>query len=217
VARLLGRTAIDNLAQFARRQIGATYDAIAAAEGRPNATLFAEKVAPERPALEVVDWLYPNSTRIYLFRDPRDMALSILAYNRRNRLPGFGSEHAGTGIEFIDAVADAVAGMLALFEADDTAPLLVRYEDVIREPEREMTRILARCGLDASVPSVDQLLAAASRQLPEMDQHRTSPDANGSVGRWRRDLDPARQVLWTEKFSDVLGAGGYPSDMVEGT
>lgn len=212
VAAVLGQSGIEAQAEFARTQIRAVYGAIAAVENRCGADIFTEKVAPERSVLEMADWLYPGHKRLYLVRDPRDMALSILSYNARNGLPGFGSERVGSRDAFLDEVAQSIANMLELFRSDPAVPMLVRYEDLITDPHREMSRIFGGVGVDASPTTVAEVVSAASQPLPGMDQHRTSASMPASVGRWREELGGDQRALWTEKFADVLRDCGYTLD-----
>ncbi len=215
VAWDLGRAGVDHLATFARTRIAETYTAIADAERRPLARFFAEKVAPERPVMETAAWLYPQARWIYLVRDPRDMALSILAYNQRNRVSGFGRERVKNDIDFIDEVDRAMRQMLQLFREAGSGPLLVRYEDIVAEPEGELVRIFTALGIDAPEESAREAATHAAAELPGMEEHRTAPDVPASVGRWRRDLDRSQQEAWTAAFADVLLELGYETNTGE--
>ena len=42
-----------------------------------------------------------------------------------------------------------------------------------------------------------------------MEAHRTTPDAEASVGRWQRDLDPDLQRLCESAFGPALETFGY--------
>lgn len=213
VGAALGHSGVDELAEFARQQTRAVYAAIARVENKTDALLFSEKVAPERPVLEVADWLFPATRRVYLVRDPRDMALSILAYNDRNGQPGFGSERIGSPDGFLDDVVQSISNMLALFRSDRSSPLLVRYEDLISAPHRELSRVFAAADIDASAATVERVVSAARERLPGMDEHRTSTSMAASVGRWRRELSDQQQALWTNKFADVLRECGYDTGL----
>ena len=208
VGAVLGHAGIDALAAFARDRIRAVYRAIADVEKRQDALLFSEKVTPDRSTLEMADWMFPGSGRVYLIRDPRDMALSVLAYNDRIGGAGFGYERR----TFLDEVARSAAELLDLFRSDPSRPLLVRYEDLISEPHREMSRIFGAVGVDASPGTVGEVVSAANERLPGMENHRTSTSMHASVGRWRDELDRDQRAVWTEKFADVLCACGYSLD-----
>jgi hypothetical protein len=212
----LGRESVDRLAEFGRSRVRETYAALAEASNKLDYKLFAEKVPPERPVVEATSWMHPGAKRIYLFRDPRDMALSILAYNERTNTVDFGRERVRSDEEFLEEVEKSVAQLLELHDSDASASsLLVRYEDLIRDPHRALSQMFSGLGVDASEDAVRAVIDRASAELPRMKHHRTAPDARSSVGRWRRDLSPAQQELWTDKFARVLTALGYDLEGAE--
>jgi hypothetical protein len=53
------------------------------------------------------------------------------------------------------------------------------------------------------------MLASLSTEMPELAQHTTSPDAEGSIGRWRSDLDEELSVACERSFGHALQAFGY--------
>ena len=87
--------------------------------------------------------------------------------------------------------------------------LLVRYEDLVAQPERALESALAFAGLDSSTSTVRRMVEHGFAEIPELREHRTTESAEASVGRWRRDLDPALQKLCADLFGDALAAFGY--------
>ena len=122
-------------------------------------------------------------------RDPRDVLCSVLASNRkRGERPPPADPLRWIGEVFqgrIGAVAES-------WERRRDRAHLVRYEDLMLEPARDAHR---RCSnTSSSTPartSWREMLASAERSLPGMSEHRTTPDAQASIGRFARDLDPA--------------------------
>ncbi len=53
------------------------------------------------------------------------------------------------------------------------------------------------------------MLAEASRETAQTRAHRTSRDAEDSIGRWQRELPPALRTRATDVFADVLPEFGY--------
>jgi hypothetical protein len=45
-----------------------------------------------------------------------------------------------------------------------------------------------------------------------MRKHKTSPDPESSIGRWRYELDPSLQAICQEAFGDVLKEFGYEEE-----
>jgi hypothetical protein len=57
------------------------------------------------------------------------------------------------------------------------------------------------------------MLGGLRARGPETERHSTSPDAEASIGRWRRDLDPELQRACHEAFGEALEVFGYlPED-----
>jgi Sulfotransferase family len=210
LADALGREGVDAVIELARERVTTTYRALGDLLEKPGFTRFAEKFPPESPLIEAASWMYAGTKRVYLVRDPRDMALSINAYTARGGARDFGRERAESELDFLDGLAADLTGFFALWQHDIGADsVLIRYEDLIQEPDRELQRVFNVLGVDASDVAVAETLAAASSEVPQMREHRTAPDVKSSVERWRRDLSPAEQDQWTERFQEVLEAFGY--------
>jgi hypothetical protein len=92
---------------------------------------------------------------------------------------------------------------------DSDRALLLRYEDLILEPEATLCAVFAHVGVDAADATVADVLARASVDTDEARAHRTSSDPRSSVGRWRRDLDGGLQTLAAEILGESLEALGY--------
>ena len=53
------------------------------------------------------------------------------------------------------------------------------------------------------------MLAGAEASLPGMSDHRTTPDAQASIGRYARDLDPALLEECERRLGDAIELFGY--------
>jgi hypothetical protein len=56
------------------------------------------------------------------------------------------------------------------------------------------------------------MIRRASEETPGMRKHKTSPDPESSIGRWRYELDPSLQAVCQEAFGDVLKEFGYEEE-----
>ncbi|MDX1578835.1 MAG: sulfotransferase [Gemmatimonadota bacterium] len=198
------------LATLARRSIDAFYLRVAESEGKPAATHFAEKMTPGHiPRL--MGELYPASREIILVRDFRDMACSILAFNAKRGFVAFGRENVESDAEFIETNLRVGARRLleSWREREDRA-LLVRYEDLVLEPERTLGTLCSGLGLDAA--PARQVLERAAGESGALDRHRTSRDPRASIGRWREELDPVLAAVCRAAFREALEAFGYELD-----
>jgi hypothetical protein len=167
---------------------------------------FSEKHRPGHvPALT---WeLYPNGKEIFLVRDFRDMLCSSFDFfteeeTRRNR--------AADDKQYISWVGGSIRHLYEDWQARRDKAYLVRYEDLILQPEETLTGILGYLELDASREAVNDLLTAtATADSKAFEQHRTSASAEASIGRWKRDLSASLQDACHAAFGEELTAFGY--------
>ncbi len=202
----LAGEAVEELAAFAQSRIESLYDRVAADAGRDGAAYFAEKLRND--IVPDLAWeLYPEGREVFLVRDPRDVLCSVLASNRkRGERPPPTDPLRWVGEVFrgrIEAVAES-------WERRRSRAHLVRYEDLMLEPAATLTALLEHLGLEAGEGVVAQMLASAERSLPGMSEHRTTPDAHASIGRFARDLDPALVEECERCLGDAIALFGYP-------
>jgi hypothetical protein len=215
------REYVERLAAFAQESIDECYLQIARQHRHPAANLsgapsgasaplyFAEKIGPGY--LPELTWeIYPGAREIVLVRDFRDMFCSILNFTDKSGSPGdFGRDRGKSEDEFIAYTLSQVETLHKSWRQRQDHAYLLRYEDLILRPEETLGRLLDYLGLAHSAAEVKALLRSASRETNEMRQHRTSGDAQASVGRWKRDLPANAQNALTEKFGEYLQAFGY--------
>ncbi|MFN3706221.1 MAG: sulfotransferase [Thermoflexales bacterium] len=133
---------------------------------------------------------------------------SILAFNRKRGVVSFGRETVQTDEDYAAWLNERATELRQNWEARAGRAMLMRYEDLVRSPERELERLLKYLGLDHSRASVRALIENAG-PLPETQQHRTTSDALRSIGRWQHDLSPSLQAVVNDVFRDNLEAFGY--------
>ena len=206
-AELGGRT-VWEAATFVQRRIDAFNRAAARASGRERPPFFVEKWSPrELDRLGQVRELFPASRHVALVRDPRDMIASAVAYTARRGPGGFSRQLASSDRAWLCDVRDVALALNAHARATGTP--VVRYEDLMLEPEPTLTTLLAQLGLDDRSDTVAAMLASASNDTPQMRDHRTAPSPRESIGRWRRDLSPELRDMSCEIFAPVLDELGY--------
>jgi hypothetical protein len=207
-----GSTYITDLATFCQRSIDGWYLATAAAQGEGEDALvfFAEKHFPDGyPRL--MREVYPTARELFLVRDFRDMVASMRAYNARKGFGDFGRETAQSDAAWLaDLRRGAVALRDAWRERGDPSSL-VRYEDLVRDPEATLPPLLTSIGLDTAPETVTHLIATATADVPELRGHGTASSPGASIGRWRHDLPPELRAAVEETFGDLLQEFGYAS------
>jgi hypothetical protein len=207
VQEWLGGDALESLAPAFQQRIEATYDRIAATTDTGDAPRFAEKFNLRAAAL--IRELYPGSRELFLVRDFRDMVCSILSFNRKRGVQGFGRAAAESDAAYIDSLGGWATALVRAWERRRETAQLVRYEDLVSDPEPTLARALAHVGVDASPGTVAEMLAATGEDLPELHDHRTSEGPAASIGRWRRELDPGLLAECERAMGPALEAFAY--------
>jgi hypothetical protein len=144
---------------------------------------------PRKPSFyaERVPYWFPAEFRrsadcltIYNFRDPRDILFSTRAFlQRTSAKPRFTERHDDA------EVARRIAlGFLQTFEnyradRDRADTLLIRYEDLLRDPAAIADCIRQKFGIEAGIPDGNHLNEVA-----------TTPNLASSLGRWEREALP---------------------------
>jgi hypothetical protein len=80
----------------------------------------------------------------------------------------------------------------------------------VHNPHAVLERVFAHLGLDAAPGLVAGVVERASREDDQTRAHRTTSSSSASVGRWRRDLDPAQVRLIEDMMGEALEGFGYP-------
>ena len=169
---------------------------------------FAEKhLADEIPGIL---WeIYSNPKEIFLVRDFRDMLCSIRAFNARRGTAGFGRNTAASEEEYIVNLGREAERLMKSWQSRGSRSCLVRYEDLMLEPVKQLFRILKYLGLESSDATIQKMIRQASVDSPELEQHRTSSEPGKSVGRWLTDLDSSSLQVCEQVFGGMLREFGY--------
>jgi hypothetical protein len=207
VEHWLGSEAVDSLVAMSRVQTEAFYAHVADGS-RPR--FFVEKFLPHQVVPDILTELYPGAREVILVRDFRDILCSVLAFNRKRGYAAFGRGKAGSDEEYVETVLLSSAEWLKrrLDERGD-AVHLVRYEDLIEEPEATMGETMRYLDLDAGEEAVAAVVERAERDAPVVDEHRTTEKASASIGRWKRDLPPELVPVCAEVLDPMLVQFGY--------
>ena len=155
--------------------------------------------------------LYPAARELFLVRDFRDMIASMRAYNARKGFGDFGRETAQSDATWLAELRRGVIALRDAWRERGDPSSLVRYEDLVRDPDATLPPLLASLGLDTAPETVSRLIAAAAPDAPELRGHGTAGSPDASIGRWRHDLPPELLAAVEETFGDLLQEFGYTS------
>lgn len=207
LARWLASDAVISLAGICRGRIDALYAEAAAASPDRHPRYFAEKHTLRSAA--VTAELYPGAREVFLVRDFRDMVSSILAFNRKRGVRGFGEGSADGPLDYVDGLAGWAQGLVRRRDRRREESHVLRYEDLVRAPGATVAALLRYLEVDARDSAVEATLASLRTEMPELAQHTTAPNAEESIGRWRSDLDEELKRACERSFGPALEAFGY--------
>jgi len=207
VERWLGSGAVDSLAGLCRSQIEAFYRHLAG-EAKPR--YFVEKYLPHQVVPDLLAEMYPGAREVILVRDFRDTLSSVIAFNRKRGWDAFGRSEGGDDAEYVrGALRQSVETLAERLRSEGTGPRLVRYEDLVLEPEPALSELFAALGLDADSALVSETVERAKQSTSSMDHHRTTTDPAASIGRWREDLPEEIAAVCNEELGPLLAEFGY--------
>jgi len=207
VQEWLGGEAVEALATVSQQRIDALYERIAATTGDGDTQLFAEK--SNLRVSSVATELYPHGRELFLVRDFRDMVCSVFAFNEKRGVTGFGRAKADSDMQYVERLGGWAASLAGAWERRRDRAHLVRYEDLVLEPERALAGVLEYVGVDAATETIQGMLDRLREDVPELREHPTSASAQSSIGRWRTDLDPELTAACERAFGPILEVFGY--------
>jgi sulfotransferase family protein len=207
----LGGEHVEELIEFCTGRIDALFGRLARGLGKEEAAYVIEKMPPGYFGQELISEIIPATREIFLVRDFRDVAASILAFAEKRGRRWF-LEHPSASDEQLirEPLRDEVERLTAAWEERRPASFLVHYEDLVLRPEETLAGVLAFLGLDSSPDTIARMLADAARVDGELHgAHITSPSVKDSIGRWECDLDPELKRVCEEVLGEGLRVFGY--------
>jgi hypothetical protein len=124
----------------------------------------------------------------------------------------FGYDEASDDNRFAHQLGAHYRNLLNNWQERSNEAYLLRYEDLILNPEETLAAFLDYLELDSRVPTVQHVLQTATEIATEyLSWHQTSASQRKSIERWRRDLSPSLQAVCQQAFGDVLKEFGYPA------
>ncbi len=201
---------IENLYRLCIQSLQGHYLKVSQIQNKPEAKFFGEKFLPNFFTDAVMN-LMPEAKEIILSRDFRDMFCSIKAFNKKRGFMAFGREKFNSDKEYISkALFDGARSLLQTWERRKSESLLVRYEDLICEPEVQLSRIYEYLEIDSSPKLIRKVIEKAGKTQPKSQkQHKTTNSTQDSLQRFRRELDPELLKLCNRVFEKPLKHFGY--------
>jgi hypothetical protein len=162
--------------------------------------------------------LFSRSKMIFLLRDGRDVVDSWLDAHREGAwaLDEGAFPVARDGREALirwqSSVWEYRTGIvLRAYQA--SAPerrVLVRYEDLLREPQRQLGRICSRFGIEVAPARLREIAGAHDYdQVPSQEKGASKEIRAADPGGWQRHMTPAEQQAMYEVMGERLVEVGY--------
>jgi hypothetical protein len=141
---------------------------------------------------------------LVVHRDPRDVWLSVQAFDRARGYYGFGRTPGESEAEWLERfLADQAARLRrALEERERADALLVSFAELVGRPAAAADRIGAWLELDLDP-------AAMELDLRRHRDHATSASPRASLDRWRRELEPELRDRFAAALGEELVELGY--------
>jgi len=144
----------------------------------------------------------------YIYRDPRDAMLSAMDFGKRTLEKGHPN-----AFSHLTSMNIAIEFMLKYCKVWETwisrkTVLSARYEDLLREYDREVNKLLTYLKVDPNIQEVHQVI---EKYRP--GQTRENRDGThffkGQIGRFREVFNLDEQKIMTDKFGQYLNLMGY--------
>jgi hypothetical protein len=206
----VGARAIETLAGFCQERIESLYEVIASQLDVHQPRYFAEKYWATSPIPDLIWELYDHPREVFVVRDFRDMLSSMYAFDAKRGYAAFGRQSAADDeSHVVEQLEPRVESLRRQWERRAERAHLVRYEELVARPAEILKGVLGYLEVDASETILESMTQTLTASTPGMEAHRTTPDASSSIGRWKRDLDPALQRLCEAAFGPALETFGY--------
>jgi hypothetical protein len=143
----------------------------------------------------------------YIYRDPRDAMLSAFDFGQRALEKG--RPNAFSHLTDFQKTFDFMTEYVHIWERwiDEKAPLIARYEDLLTDYDREVTRLVGFLKLDGDQPKVRAVIEQYRPGKGEGQQGLHF--YKGKIGRFRESYDADQKKAMAERFGAALQKMGY--------
>lgn len=179
------------------------FTSMAARGATADATVlyYAEKVPHWIP--DYLRQLIPYKV-IVLVRDPRDVFLSVTAFNKKRGFAGFDRFADDDDWMYARRVTNRYKEIFPMIRDEATAShgFLIRYEDLALNLDAEAKRLSDWLGVKLD-PEV------VKAQVANLAHHMTSDSPQASVARWRREMPAELNDFFVKEIHEELLHFGY--------
>jgi len=152
----------------------------------------------------------PNATFILLVRDPRDHALSVMKLNAQRQARGqqlFYEDYRAVARGWKQTIGEG----RRVLEAHGLRHIVLRYEDLVADPEAHLKLLSEKLDLDLSA-ALDfhkkDYIALHTARFKHHDRLK-EPINTASVGKWRSELTAEQARVFAEEAGELMARYGY--------
>lgn len=154
--------------------------------------------------------VWPNAIFILLVRDPRDHALSIMELNKQRTARGqepFYPDYRDVARGWKQTVD---GGKRALVEKG-ISHVVLRYEDLVREPQSILRQLSGDLGIDLSEGLEFYRAGFVERHQKRFRHHANlgRPINADSLDKWRTRMSEADAAIFREEIGETMADYGY--------
>lgn len=164
---------------------------------------------------------------VYIVRDPRDVAVSYFHHHIKTRQIDAGESIETFCDRFVSGTLDGygswgenVGSWLGARQHDTLPFLLIRYEDLLAEPLRELSRLASHLHANAEEDFLNEVIARSSfgeMQRLEKQTREAFPDSRqdltfarkGKSGTWKDELPTAAARCIADRWGNLMDTLGY--------
>ncbi|QDV36253.1 sulfotransferase family protein [Tautonia plasticadhaerens] len=166
---------------------------------------YAEKL--ESPTAFVTARRLFGARALHTLRDPRDVVVSMIAFNRKRGVNDMGPvEGESVAAYVVRRSPDWKKRLQTIIEVLNAPPnpfdYVIRYENLMADPATEAQRLGDWLGVE-----LDPSEISSSNQIKKI--HMTSQSSSDSVERWRSELDPDARQAFVDCLAGELEVLGY--------
>ena len=148
----------------------------------------------------------------YIYRDPRDVALSAFEHGEKIRRTGYVSQTLFDRLMTVEEAIEFANGLLPIWRkwTASSKVLLVRYEDMRQNPHREGERLVKHLNIDVPQEALRSIINQYESKNGSIESISHPLHFNkGIIGRWMDVFGASQRDLSQERFGDILPEMGY--------
>lgn len=154
--------------------------------------------------------VWPNAIFILMLRDPRDQALSVMKLNDQRSMRGqqnFYDDYTAVANGWRETIQQGIKVLRAL----GLSYIIVRYEDLVSNPQTELDRLSKAVGFDLMEGLDFHKQNFIQNHTRRFKHHHNlkNPINTGSVEKWRREMTVNELKLFEDLAGDVMAEFGY--------